>query len=177
MPGAIIRIAVATLLGVAFGAAIGWGVGGGLVLGLAISMASTVVLLRALEERNELDTVQGRTAVGWVIVEDLVTVAVLVVLPTIATLLGGTDAGTTSVTGSPLGDLVVALGKAAIFAAVMIVAGKRLIPPLLILVARENSRELFSLADPGDRARDRVRRLVDLRHLAGPRGVPRRGDR
>jgi monovalent cation:H+ antiporter-2, CPA2 family len=146
VPGAIIRIAVATILGVAFGAAIGWGVGGGLVLGLAVSMASTVVLLRALEERNELDTVQGRTAVGWVIVEDLVTVAVLVVLPTIATLLGGTDAGTSSVTGSPLGDLVVALGKAAIFAAVMIVAGKRLIPPLLILVARENSRELFSLA-------------------------------
>jgi len=146
VPGAIIRIVVATLLGLAFGAAIGWGVGGGLVLGLATAMASTVVLLRALEERNELDTVQGRTAVGWVIVEDLVTVAVLVVLPTVAPLLGGTDAGTTSVTGSPLGDLVVALGKAGIFAAVMIVAGKRIIPPLLILVARENSRELFSLA-------------------------------
>ncbi len=146
VPGAIIRIAVSTLLGVAFGAAIGWGVGGGLVLGLATAMASTVVLLRALEERNELDTVQGRTAVGWVIVEDLVTVAVLVILPTIAPLLGGTDAGTTSVTGSPLGDLAVAIGKAAIFAAVMFVAGKRLIPPLLILVARENSRELFSLA-------------------------------
>ena len=146
VPGAIIRIVVSTLLGVAFGAAIGWGVGGGLVLGLATAMASTVVLLRALEERNELDTVQGRTAVGWVIVEDLVTVAVLVVVPTIAPLLGGTDAGTTSVTGSALGDLAVALGKAAIFAAVMIVAGKRLIPPLLILVARENSRELFSLA-------------------------------
>jgi CPA2 family monovalent cation:H+ antiporter-2 len=146
IPGAIIRIVVASLLGVAFGAAIGWGVGGGLVLGLATAMASTVVLLRALEERNELDTVQGRTAVGWVIVEDLVTVAVLVVLPTIAPLLGGTAAGTSSVTGSPLGDLVVALAKAGIFAAVMIVAGKRLIPPLLILVARENSRELFSLA-------------------------------
>ena len=146
VPGAIIRIIVATLLGIAFGAAIGWGVGGGLVLGLAISMASTVVLLRALEERNELDTVQGRTAVGWVIVEDLVTVAVLVVLPTVAPLLGGTDAGATSVTGSPLGDLAVALGKAAIFAALMIVAGKRLIPPLSDPVARENSRELFSLA-------------------------------
>jgi CPA2 family monovalent cation:H+ antiporter-2 len=146
VPGAIIRIAIATLLGVAFAVAIGWGVGAGLVLGLAISMASTVVLLRALEERNELDTVQGRTAVGWVIVEDLVTVAVLVVLPTVAPLLGGTDAGTASVTGNALGDLVVALGKAAVFAAVMIVAGKRLIPPLLIIVARENSRELFSLA-------------------------------
>jgi CPA2 family monovalent cation:H+ antiporter-2 len=146
VPGAIIRIVVATLLGVAFGAAIGWGVGGGLVLGLATAMASTVVLLRALEERNELDTVQGRTAVGWVIVEDLVTVVVLVVLPTIAPLLGGTDGGTASITGSPLGDLVVAIAKAAVFAAVMIVAGKRLIPPLLSLVARENSRELFSLA-------------------------------
>ncbi len=145
VPGAIIRIIVATVLGIAFGLAIGWGVGGGLVLGLAISMASTVVLLRALEERSELDTVQGRTAVGWVIVEDLVTVVVLVVLPTVAPLLGGTDPGT-SVTGSPLGDLAVALGKAGIFAALMIVAGKRLIPPLLVLVARENSRELFSLA-------------------------------
>ena len=146
VPGAIIRIIVATLLGIAFGLAIGWGVGGGLVLGLAISMASTVVLLRALEERSELDTVQGRTAVGWVIVEDLVTVVVLVVLPTVAPLLGGTDGGASSVTGSPLGDLAVALGKAGIFAAVMIVAGKRLIPPLLVLVARENSRELFTLA-------------------------------
>ncbi len=101
VPGAIIRIAIATVLGVVFGVAIGWGVGGGLVLGLAIAMASTVVLLRALEERNDLDTVQGRTAVGWVIVEDLVTVVVLVVLPTIAPLLGGTSGGTASLTGSP----------------------------------------------------------------------------
>ncbi len=146
VPGAILRIIIATLLGIAFGAAIGWGIGGGLVLGLAISMASTVVLLRALEERNELDTVQGRTAIGWVIVEDLVTVGVLVVLPTVATLLGGTDGGVASATGSPLGDLLVALGKAAVFAVLMIVAGKRLIPPLLVIVARENSRELFSLA-------------------------------
>jgi CPA2 family monovalent cation:H+ antiporter-2 len=146
VPGAIIRIAVLTLLGVGFGVAIGWGVGGGLVLGLAIAMASTVVLLRALEERNDLDTVQGRTSVGWVIVEDLVTVVVLVVLPTIAPLLGGTNAGAASLTGNPLGDLAIALTKAGIFAALMIIAGKRLIPPLLVLVARENSRELFSLA-------------------------------
>jgi CPA2 family monovalent cation:H+ antiporter-2 len=146
VPGAIIRIAILTLLGIGFGVGIGWGVGGGLVLGLAIAMASTVVLLRALEERNELDTVQGRTAVGWVIVEDLVTVGVLVVLPTIAPLLGGTSGATPSLTGNPIGDLVVALGKAGIFAVLMIVAGKRLIPPLLVIVARENSRELFSLA-------------------------------
>lgn len=146
VPGAVIRIVVATILGVAFGVAIGWGVGGGLVLGLAISMASTVVLLRALEERNELDTAQGRTAVGWVIVEDLVTVVVLVVLPTIAPLLGGTNAGSDSLTGNPIGDLAIALGKAGIFAVLMVVAGKRFIPPLLVLVARENSRELFSLA-------------------------------
>jgi K+:H+ antiporter len=146
VPGAVIRIAILTLLGVWFGVAIGWGVGGGLVLGLAIAMASTVVLLRALEERNDLDTVQGRTAVGWVIVEDLVTVGILVVLPTIAPLLGGTSGGTASLTGSPVGDLIVALGKAGVFAVLMIVAGKRLIPPLLVIVARENSRELFSLA-------------------------------
>jgi CPA2 family monovalent cation:H+ antiporter-2 len=146
VPGAIIRIAFATSAGIAFGLAIGWSVGAGLVLGLAISMASTVVLLRALEERNELDTPQGRAAIGWVIVEDLVTVVVLVVLPTVATPLGGTDPATGSLTGNPIADVGIALAKAGIFAGLMIVAGTRLIPPLLIVVARENSRELFSLA-------------------------------
>ncbi|HET9455815.1 MAG TPA: cation:proton antiporter, partial [Candidatus Limnocylindrales bacterium] len=89
IPGAIVQSTVATALGVGLGVALGWGLGGGLVLGLALSVASTVVLLRALTERGELDTPQGRIAVGWLIVEDIFTVVVLVLLPTIAPLLGG----------------------------------------------------------------------------------------
>jgi CPA2 family monovalent cation:H+ antiporter-2 len=100
VPGAIGQIAVATALGTMLGVALGWGIGGGVVFGLSISVASTVVLLRALEERNELVSPQGRIAVGWLIVEDLFTVVVLVLLPTIAPMLGGTDALST-----PLGPL------------------------------------------------------------------------
>ncbi len=90
LPGAIGQITVATVLGVVLGLALGWDIGGGLVLGLALSVASTVVLLRALMDRGELDSQQGRIAVGWLIVEDLFTVVVLVLLPTLAPLLGGT---------------------------------------------------------------------------------------
>ena len=89
VPGAIGQFVIATLLGIGLGAALGWGVGGGLILGLAISVASTVVLLRTLNDRGELDTPQGRIAVGWLIVEDLFTVVILVVLPTVAPLIGG----------------------------------------------------------------------------------------
>ena len=91
---------VATILGLVLGVALGWGVGGGLVLGLSLSVASTVVLLRALTDRGELDTAQGRIAIGWLIVEDLVTVVVLVLLPTIAPLLGGTPAAPTDALGT-----------------------------------------------------------------------------
>ncbi|MEA2612514.1 MAG: monovalent cation:H+ antiporter-2, family, partial [Chloroflexota bacterium] len=87
VPGAIIQMVVSALFGVWLGSALGWGVGGGLVLGLALSIASTVVLLRALGDRNELDTPQGRIAVGWLIVEDLLAVLALVLLPTLAPLL------------------------------------------------------------------------------------------
>src|SRR4030095_10553436 len=90
IPGAIGQIVVATVLGTALGVGLGWGVGGGVVLGLALSIASTVVLLRAISDRGELDTPQGRIAVGWLIVEDLITVVILVLLPTMAPLLGGT---------------------------------------------------------------------------------------
>ncbi|CAN5576678.1 YbaL family putative K(+) efflux transporter [soil metagenome] len=149
IPGAIGQITVATVLGVALGWALGWGIGGGLVLGLAVSVASTVVLLRALMDRHELDTQQGRIAVGWLIVEDLFTVFVLVLLPTIAPLLGGT-AGNTATSEwldlGPVGGLVLALGKAVVFAVLMVVAGARVVPWLLHQVAREGSRELFTLA-------------------------------
>ena len=145
IPGALGQIVIATLLGVALGVALGWGVGGGLVLGLALSVASTVVLLRALTDRVELDTPQGRIAIGWLIVEDLVTVVILVLLPTIAPLLGGT--GEASVGGfGPLADVAIALGKAVLFAVLMIAAGARLVPRLLAFVANEGSKELFTLA-------------------------------
>jgi CPA2 family monovalent cation:H+ antiporter-2 len=144
IPGAVGQIFVATMLGVATGVALGWGIGGGLVLGLALSVASTVVLLRNLTERRELDTNQGRIAVGWLIVEDVFTVVVLVLLPAIAPSLGGTPAGGGS--AGPIADVAIALGKAAVFGVLMVVVGARLVPWLLVTVAREGSRELFTLA-------------------------------
>jgi CPA2 family monovalent cation:H+ antiporter-2 len=151
VPGAAIQIAIATLLGTWLGIALGYGFGGGLVIGLAVSVASTVVLLRALEDRGELDTEQGHIAVGWLIVEDLFTVVVLVLLPTIAPLLGATPidpdraiAGATGASG--IGDVLFAIVRAALFAVLMVVAGARLIPWLLLQVARVGSRELFTLA-------------------------------
>jgi CPA2 family monovalent cation:H+ antiporter-2 len=142
VPGAIGQILIATLLGVGLGVALGWGLTGGLVLGLAVSVASTVVLLRALGDRGELDSPQGRIAVGWLIVEDLFTVLVLLLLPTLAPLLLGT--------GGTLADaavgLVVALAKLGLFAALMLVVGVRLVPRVLAYVERTGSRELFTLA-------------------------------
>ena len=146
IPGAIGQFLVATLSGIWLGVAIGWGIGGGLILGLAISVASTVVLLRTLDDRGELDTPQGRIAVGWLIVEDLFTVVILVALPTIAPLLGGTADGRQQDGLEALGGLVLAIGKAALFAVVMVVVGARLVPRLLNVVAHQGSRELFTLA-------------------------------
>jgi K+:H+ antiporter len=145
IPGAIGQFVVATILGVGLGLALGWGIGAGLILGLAASVASTVVLLRTLDDRGELDAPQGRIAVGWLIVEDLFTVVILVVLPTIASLLGTTGGGATDGMGA-IGSVALALGKAAIFAFVMIVGGARFVPWLLNHVARQGSRELFTLA-------------------------------
>ena len=148
IPGAFVQSTVATLLGIALGTALGWSLGGALVLGLALSVASTVVLLRALLDRGELDTTQGRIAVGWLIVEDIFTVVMLVLLPGLSPLLGGTGPdGAAGGTGAgPLVDLLVALAMALVFAALMVVAGTRLVPWLLVIVAREGSREMFTLA-------------------------------
>jgi CPA2 family monovalent cation:H+ antiporter-2 len=145
VPGAIVQTVVAAGLGVALGSALGWPPGGGLVLGLAVSIASTVVLLRALDDRGETETVQGQIAIGWLIVEDLLAVLVLVLLPSVAPVLGG---GSDLASAGPavVGDVALALGKAAIFAILMVVAGARIVPWLMLVVAREGSRELFSLA-------------------------------
>jgi CPA2 family monovalent cation:H+ antiporter-2 len=144
IPGAIIQTIVGVVLGLWLGQALGWGLGGGLVLGLALSIASTVVLLRTLDDRNEADSTQGHIAVGWLIVEDLLAVIVLVLLPAIAPSLGGV--APPGGAGEPLVEVAIALGKAAVFAILMVVAGVRLVPWLLLVVAREGSRELFSLS-------------------------------
>ena len=147
VPGAILQTIVSGLFGIWLGSALGWSVGGGLVLGLAISIASTVVLLRALTDRHELETPQGRIAVGWLIVEDLLAVLVLVLLPTIAPILGTAASGEPVPVGpDTLAPVAIALAKAVAFALVMIVVGARLVPWLLLIVAREGSRELFTLA-------------------------------
>jgi CPA2 family monovalent cation:H+ antiporter-2 len=152
IPGAMIQIPVATILGTALGMALGYGPGGALVLGLSISVASTVVLLRALGDRNELDTEQGKIAVGWLIVQDLFTVIVLVLLPVLAPSLGahpsesGIAVSGSLAEGGGLAEIALAIGRAAIFAVLMVVAGARVIPWLLLQVARQGSRELFTLS-------------------------------
>jgi monovalent cation:H+ antiporter-2, CPA2 family len=142
VPGAIGQIAVATALGIAVSRLWGWTIGAGLVFGLALSVASTVVMLRALEERAMLDLPDGRIAVGWLIVEDLLTVAALVILPIMAAALAG---GPISVGGLAL-LLALTFGKVACFIALMLVAGARALPWLLEQVVRSGSRELFTLA-------------------------------
>ena len=147
VPGAIGQIAIATAIGAGMAALWGWSLGGGLVLGLSLSVASTVVLLKALEERNALATTNGRIAVGWLIVEDLVMVLALVLLPALAGALGGEapDGGALD-GGALLQSVGLTVVKVAAFAALVLLFGPRLLPPLLKQVARTGSRELFTLA-------------------------------
>ena len=145
LPGAAVQIAVATLLGAAVSRLWGWSWGSGIVFGLCLSVASTVVLLRALEDRGLLDSADGRIAVGWLVVEDIATVLVLVMLPALSLSLGG------KAPADPAGDgmlatLAVTLGKAGAFVVLMAVVGRRAVPWLLERVARIGSRELFTLS-------------------------------
>ena len=148
VPGAIGQILLATLLGAGVAYLWGWSFGAGLVFGLALSVASTVVLLRALEERNTLDSNNGQIAVGWLIVEDLAMVLALVLLPAVAGVLGGNAQGMAGHFG---GDnlalaLALTLGKVAVFLVLVLVVGTRVVPWLLAQVARTGSRELFTLS-------------------------------
>lgn len=143
IPGAVVQIGVATLLGLGLAWMMGWNFGGGLVFGLALSVASTVVLLRALEQRQLIDTKRGRIAIGWLIVEDLAMVLTLVLLPALAGSLGGTSDGGD---GGLLMPILLTLGKVAAFVAVMILGGRRFVPWVLERVAKTGSRELFTLA-------------------------------
>ena len=145
IPGALAQMSAATALGVATALSWDWRPGPALVLGLALSVASTVVLMRTLESRGALQSINGRIAVGWLIVQDLVTVLVLVLLPTFASMAGGkAHAETAGDQGLGLA-LAITLVKVAAFFAVMVVAGRRLLPRLLWEVARTGSRELFTL--------------------------------
>jgi CPA2 family monovalent cation:H+ antiporter-2 len=148
VPGAIAQIAVATLLGMGLATLMGWSTGAGLVFGLALSVASTVVLLRALQERRLLNSERGRIAVGWLIVEDIFMVLTLVLLPALAPLLkpsAQVSAGASFDTMSLLITLAITVGKIAAFVAMMLVLGQRLIPWVLHYIAHTGSRELFRL--------------------------------
>ncbi|MBY0557490.1 MAG: Kef family K(+) transporter [Burkholderiaceae bacterium] len=147
LPGAILQIGFATALGMGLALYWGWSPGGGLVFGLALSVASTVVLLRALEERAILDSLNGRIAVGWLVVEDLVTVLVLVLLPALAVPLGGTppEAAQHGSDASLWRTLALTLAQVGGFVVLMLVVGRKLFPWILWQVARTGSRELFTL--------------------------------
>ena len=143
LPGAVVQIAVATALGAGTAMLWGWTFGAGLVFGLALSVASTVVLLRALEARGALESFNGRIAVGWLIVEDLVMVLMLVLLPPLANLLGG-SAGDAA--GRDVGvTLAITFAKVGAFVALMLIVGRRVFPRILWLVAKTGSRQLFTL--------------------------------
>lgn len=143
IPGAVVQIAVATLLGMGLSAVIGWSITTGLVFGLCLSTASTVVLLRALEERDLIESKRGRIAIGWLIVEDLVMVLTLVLLPPIVTMLGDND-------HVNFWDIVIeitkTIGLVIIFIVLMILVGRRVIPWLLAKSASTGSEELFTLS-------------------------------
>jgi CPA2 family monovalent cation:H+ antiporter-2 len=149
IPGAIGQIVLATLLGMGMCWLWGWSLGTGLVVGLSLSVASTVVLLKALEERNLVNSPNGRIAVGWLIVEDLAMVLALVLLPAFAEILGGKSVAGHDGGGSdmPLAlELAVTLAKVAAFAAIAILLGPKVVPWVLARVARTGSRELFTLS-------------------------------
>jgi len=135
LPGALAQMAVATTIGATLAIAWGWGLGAGILFGLSLSVASSVVLLRALEQRKALDSPEGKIAMGWLIVEDLAMVLVVVILPVLA---------------QPDGDIalaiVVVLVKIAAFVALSLVVGTRLVPWVLTHVSRTGSAELFTLA-------------------------------
>jgi len=155
VPGAIVQIAVAVAMGAGLAHWWGWPLGAALVFGLSLSVASTVVLLKALEARNWLETPNGRIAVGWLVVEDLVMVLVLVLLPVLPQLLGmpavpdahGATPGAGSAGGASLWmTLLLTLLKVGAFMVVMLVGGRKLLPKLLSWVAQTGSRELFTLS-------------------------------
>ncbi len=150
IPGALIQIVVTTIVGTGLSWIIGWPVATGLVFGLALSIASTVVVIRALDERRLLDSDAGRISVGWLIVEDLVMILAIVLLPTLAEVLPGgrgSQAEQAGIVSLPeiMSVVGLALGKAVAFITIMLVIGQRVIPWILHHIANSGSRELFRL--------------------------------
>lgn len=144
LPGAVVQMGVATALGMVLASWWGWSFGAGLVFGLSLSCASTVVLLKALESRGFLETMNGRIAVGWLVVEDLATVLVLVLLPSFADILGGTAESADKAT--PLWFTIgVTLLQVTAFIALMLIVGRRVLPWMLWKITQTGSRELFTL--------------------------------
>jgi len=152
-PGALIQIGAATLFGLGLALSMGWTVGAGLVFGLAVSVASTVVLMRAIQERRLMETERGRIVVGWLIVEDLAMVLALVLMPALAQVLDGSS--NDSFASEPLvtrfglglaGVLVFTFVKVGCFVGLMLVVGRRVVPRILHYIAHTGSRELFRLA-------------------------------
>ncbi len=143
IPGALLQICACTVLGTVLAASWGWSFGGALVFGLALSVASTVVLLRALEARGLLDSINGHITTGWVVVQDIAMVLVLVLLPPIALALSDIPANSSAV---PLWQAIsLTVVKVGCFIVLMLVAGRRIFPWLLWQVSRTGSRELFTL--------------------------------
>ncbi len=142
IPGAIAQIAVATLLGMGLSWTMGWSIMTGIVFGLCLSTASTVVLLRALEERQLIDSQRGQIAIGWLIVEDLVMVLTLVLLPAVAGMLEKGNVGLASLSL----DMGITIGKVVAFIALMMLVGRRVVPWILARSAATGSRELFTLS-------------------------------
>jgi len=144
IPGAVVQILAATVMGIGLAHLLGWTLAAGIVFGLALSVASTVVLLRALQERRLIETDRGRIAVGWLIVEDLAMVLALVLLPALSGILGGEAPPPGP--GGVLGAFAMTIGKVAAFVAFMLIVGRRVIPWILHRIAHTGSRELFRLA-------------------------------
>jgi CPA2 family monovalent cation:H+ antiporter-2 len=144
IPGALVQITIATLMGMALAWALGWSMGAGLIFGLSLSVASTVVLLTALQERRLVETRRGQIAIGWLIVEDIVMVLALVLVPALSGILGGS--GESLSTAALLTTLVITIGKVIAFVVVMLIVGRRVIPWILERIADTGSRELFRLA-------------------------------
>lgn len=155
LPGAFGQMALVTSLGLIVTQVIGWPIGAGLVFGLALSVASTVVVLRALQEKRQLETDGGRIAVGWLVVEDVAMILALVLLPAFAGVLGGSANRAEPQNSEMLtffephtisGALGLTLAKLAAFFALMAIVGRRVIPAILHYIAHTGSRELFRLA-------------------------------
>ena len=157
IPGAVVQIAGATAMGVGLALLLGWTIGAGLIFGLALSVASTVVLLKALQDRHLVESEKGRIAVGWLIVEDIAMVLALVLIPALASLAGLTStvvhdpfvSSLERLTGwhiNVFGILIITVVKLAAFVGFMLVVGRRVIPAILHFTAHTGSRELFRLA-------------------------------